>query len=212
MSDSTSKGLFHQTFGVPFQTWVSGGSGQYQKDKQQTQQQLSQLQSQQNQQLKVQQDLAKQREQVEEHIRLLDGARTDTLSETEQLQQQRIDVEKRMKERRDYVFKPDPSNAPGALFWMLVGSLGVPGKVIAGGKTVYDLGKGANNERKDRKELKQVNQELETRDVFIDATKQEISVQNDQLKKIKDDQVANLNIIKTLQASSDQAKQKLDTM
>jgi hypothetical protein len=40
----------------------------------------------------------------------------------------------------------------------------------------------------------------------------QISVQDGDLKKIKDKQVANLNAIKTLQVSSTQVQQKLDKM
>ncbi|HEY7578832.1 MAG TPA: hypothetical protein VH855_14655 [Acetobacteraceae bacterium] len=212
MSETTSKGLFHSYTGVPFKTWISGGSAQYQKDKLDTQRQLSQLQSEHNQQMKLQPDLAKQRKEIEENIQLLDGARKDTLSESEKLQTQRIDLEKRIKERHEYVYTPDPNNAPSAVFWILVGSLGLPGKVIAGGKTVYDLGKGVRNEWQDQSQLKQVNEDLETHGGFLKATEQEISIQDGDLKKIKDKQVANLNAIKTLQVSSTQVQQKLDKM
>ncbi|WP_376097643.1 hypothetical protein ACE7GA_07095 [Roseomonas sp. CCTCC AB2023176] len=211
MSGSNEKGWFHEQTGIPFAVWMRGGTATYVEQKVKLGEFIQQKKLECDQQLRLQKDLEDQRRRKEEDIMLLDGALKESQSEFQRIEAERIKVEKRMHERKTYPFKPDVSNAPGAILnWML--SHIPPVKVVLTVKTGVDITRGAYDHYQDKKLKVELREQEETHTGFQDATAQEIQQQAKDLEKLRTTLVAHLNTIKTSQETLAQTQKAADKL
>jgi hypothetical protein len=193
------KGIFHSTTGVPFWEFMSGNRTGYLKRKGDITKQLRIKQEEFSEQLKISSDIDYQL--AENHQRYVDLS-TDG-NETQRQIARRLEVEERMRARKDNYLYRNPRNT----FDSIVSYIPVVGSIYKWGLVTKD----GYDEYNDRQTLSQMKPK-EVYEKEMSSTLVELRRTGIDVNKLMEKQIANNNALKNLFAIKTDMAAELDRM